>query len=81
MLFKEGQCINTSLHESGESWKPEFENGGSDGSASSEPIKCIRCGAQNPPEGFLQQMRNASFRVTEIQLVPLILPAATLIRI
>lgn len=50
--LKEGQCINTSLHESGESWKPEYENRSSDDSVSSEPIRCIRCGAENPPEGI-----------------------------
>lgn len=50
--LKEGQCINTSLHESGESWKPEYENRSSENEDSSEPIRCIRCGAENPPEGI-----------------------------
>ena len=50
--LKEGKCINTTLHESGESWKPEYESNSNDDSVSTEPIRCIRCGAQNPPEGI-----------------------------
>ena len=47
---KEGQCINTVLHQSGESWKAEYVN--NDGGDSAEAIKCIRCGSENPPEGL-----------------------------
>ncbi len=50
--LKEGQCINTSLHESGESWQPVYESKSSDEADSSEPKRCIRCGAENPPEGI-----------------------------
>ena len=51
--IKEGQCINAELHEKGESWQPEYEDHTSDGEhGSAEPLKCIRCGAVNPPEGL-----------------------------
>ena len=52
--LKEGECINTALHESGESWKPEYENQNNGGAEakSGEPIRCIRCGAENPLEGL-----------------------------
>lgn len=49
--LKEGKCVNTKLHETGESWKPEFENTENAGN-SGEPLRCIRCGAVNPPEGI-----------------------------
>ena len=51
--IKEGSCINELLHESGESWQPEYESHTTDGEqGSAEPLKCIRCGAVNPPEGL-----------------------------
>ena len=49
---KEGECINLTLHESGESWKPEYEQSESGTNQSAEPVKCIRCGAENPPQGL-----------------------------
>ena len=45
---KEGCCIKTDLHEAGLSWQPEAERPGADG----EPIRCSRCGQENPPEGL-----------------------------
>ncbi|MGN0601730.1 MAG: RING finger protein [Oscillospiraceae bacterium] len=50
--LKEGKCINTVLHEKGESWKPEYESATDSEQSSAEPIKCIRCGAENPPQGL-----------------------------
>ena len=46
---KEGSCINTELHEKGGSWAPEPETveGFSD-----EPIRCSRCGQENPATGL-----------------------------
>lgn len=50
--LREGQCINKSLHENGESWKPEYENQNGNSSDSADSVRCIRCGAENPPEGL-----------------------------
>ena len=50
--IKEGECINTDLHENGESWKPEYEQNRTSSEQSAEPVKCIRCGAENPPQGL-----------------------------
>ena len=50
--LKEGDCINASLHESGESWKPEYAQEGTNPENSGEPLKCIRCGAVNPPQAL-----------------------------
>ncbi|MBR4554785.1 MAG: DUF2628 domain-containing protein [Ruminococcus sp.] len=44
---KEGQCINTDLHESGGTWKPEHKEAHSEG-----PVRCVRCGQENPAEGL-----------------------------
>lgn len=41
-----GECINTSLHESGEEWKPAPKIAFTP-QASGEPIRCIRCGTEN----------------------------------
>lgn len=49
--LKEGHCINTKLHETGQSWVPENENGGNF-EHSGEPLRCIRCGAVNPLDGL-----------------------------
>lgn len=45
---KEGGCINHELHETGAGWRPEHETAG----ASDEPVRCSRCGQENPPEGL-----------------------------
>lgn len=42
---KEGKCINVKAHESGESWKPEYENE----FEGQESVACKRCGEKNPP--------------------------------
>lgn len=46
---KEGGCINYDLHESGAGWRPEPETAAS---GSDEPIRCSRCGQENPPDGL-----------------------------
>ena len=52
----EGKCINTALHESGESWQPEVVlNAGSEDSAAGEStvhttVACKNCGAENDSE-------------------------------
>lgn len=43
-----GECINTTLHESGENWKPAPKVTFSAGPMG-EPIRCIRCGSENEP--------------------------------
>ena len=48
---KEGRCINTELHEAGGTWQPE-EGAAAGGEASDEPIRCSRCGQENPPTGL-----------------------------
>ena len=45
---KEGSCINTELHEKGGTWQPE----GPGGAGSGEPVRCSRCGQENPAEGL-----------------------------
>lgn len=42
---KSGECTNTALHESGESWKPTAKV--SYTPPDGQPIRCIRCGALN----------------------------------
>ena len=46
---KEGICINTELHEKGGVWQPEPEIRGE---GSDEPIRCSRCGQENPATGL-----------------------------
>ncbi len=46
---KEGQCINIELHEKGGSWQPETDK---TEAGSGEPIRCSRCGQENPAEGL-----------------------------
>lgn len=46
--LNEGKCINSELHESGQSWHrtvSETENGEDSGM-----VRCIRCGAENPSD-------------------------------
>ena len=43
--LKEGKCINTELHENGQSWSK-----GSSQEQSEDSIRCIRCGAENPAD-------------------------------
>lgn len=46
---KEGRCINDELHEKGGTWQPAFERAET---ASDEPVRCARCGQENPPTGL-----------------------------
>lgn len=48
---KEGKCINTELHESGASWSREGP-AAAEQETSGEPVRCFRCGLENPPEGL-----------------------------
>lgn len=48
--IREGDCINHGLHESGESWKPEKEP--KSAAPEGEPVRCSRCGQENPPDGL-----------------------------
>lgn len=51
--LEQGSCINTSLHENGGFWEPEMEKRAeSAASGEGEPIRCARCGQENPPEGL-----------------------------
>lgn len=49
---KEGKCINTALHESGESWKPELSATGTNvgESAAAAIVACKNCGTENSSE-------------------------------
>ncbi|MFA5658222.1 MAG: RING finger protein [Oscillospiraceae bacterium] len=46
--FKEGKCLNTVLHESGGTWKPDAAAFSGD----DETISCPRCGEKNPQTGL-----------------------------
>ena len=46
---KEGRCINDELHEKGGTWQPAEER---TEAVSDEPIRCARCGQENPPTGL-----------------------------
>ena len=53
--MKEGECINSALHESGQSWTADYGNAADsagENDSSNEPVRCIRCGAENPPNGL-----------------------------
>lgn len=50
--LKEGSCINTELHEKNESWSAFSEENNDGQGNSDEPIRCIRCGETNPPDGI-----------------------------
>ena len=51
--LEEGRCINTELHENGSFWEPELEAKAQQAaSGEGEPIRCARCGQENPPEGL-----------------------------
>lgn len=52
---KEGKCINIGLHESSDSWKPEYEQFNSEDEQSAQTVRCIRCGAENPQQGLFCQ--------------------------
>lgn len=43
---KNGECVNTELHEKGKSWDPEYP-ADDEPQYSGEPLRCIRCGAEN----------------------------------
>lgn len=49
---KEGKCINTELHEKNESWQPHYDEDTASANTDGEPIRCIRCGETNPPDGI-----------------------------
>lgn len=44
---KEGNCVNTVLHQNGGSWKPSYDVGSGDGEC--ENTVCSFCGYTNPP--------------------------------
>ena len=46
---REGGCINYDLHASGAGWRPEPEFSEEE---AGEPIRCPRCGQENPREGL-----------------------------
>lgn len=48
----EGKCINTELHEKNESWQPHYDEDTSSTNTDGEPIRCMRCGETNPPDGI-----------------------------
>lgn len=48
----EGKCINTELHENGQTWKPGTGENSSDNNDDNDPIRCIRCGETNPADGI-----------------------------
>lgn len=50
--LNEGKCINTELHERQESWQPENDEKSSFEANDGEPIRCIRCGEENPADGI-----------------------------
>ena len=49
---KEGQCINTELHEKGESWQPHYDSDTGSANTENKPVRCVRCGETNPPDGL-----------------------------
>ncbi len=50
--LREGKCINTELHEKDESWQPHYDEETMSANTDSEPIRCARCGEDNPPDGI-----------------------------
>ncbi|MGN1113504.1 MAG: RING finger protein [Oscillospiraceae bacterium] len=55
--LNEGKCINTDLHEKGQSWEPDYkaEENESVSEQNAQPIRCPRCGEVNPPQGLFCQ--------------------------
>ncbi len=50
----EGRCVNTLLHESGESWQPAPEISQPESASAGEPLErvCGNCGAKNGPDAY-----------------------------
>ena len=46
---KEGKCINIELHDNGGTWQPDEPESAP---VSDEPVRCSRCGLENPPTGL-----------------------------
>ncbi|WP_164489117.1 RING finger protein [Ruminococcus sp. Marseille-P6503] len=49
---REGQCINTELHEKGGSWQPHYDSDTASANTDNQPVRCARCGETNPPDGL-----------------------------